>query len=173
VVTTNLTFTGGLATLAGTLCRTELVQPGPVVLLVSGSGPIDRDSNMKKLAIGVMGRLAEHLSGAGLASFRYDKRGVGESGGDYLAAGFRDNVADASAAIEMLRARPEVDPEQVSETPCSDQGHHRRYDADSARQDQREVVQGVSGLRPEPIAGGHSSIRLGSHRIEGSASGPR
>jgi alpha-beta hydrolase superfamily lysophospholipase len=112
-MTIDLTFTGGSATLAGTLCRTELIQPGPVVLLISGSGPIDRDSDMKKLAIGVMGRFAEHLSGAGVASFRYDKRGVGESGGDYLAAGFRDNVADASAAIDMLRARSEVDPEHV------------------------------------------------------------
>ncbi|MFT6289567.1 MAG: pimeloyl-ACP methyl ester carboxylesterase [Ilumatobacter sp.] len=68
---------------------------------------------MKKLAIGVMGRLAEHLSNAGVASFRYDKRGVGASGGDYFAAGFSDNIADDAATIDMLRARPEVDPEQI------------------------------------------------------------
>ncbi len=113
MLNSDLTFTAGSTTLVGTLCVSELVQPGPVVLLVSGSGPIDRDSNMKKLAIGVMGRLADQLSGAGIASFRYDKRGVGASGGDYLAAGFRDNVADATAAIEMLRARPDVDPSKV------------------------------------------------------------
>jgi pimeloyl-ACP methyl ester carboxylesterase len=113
MLNTDLTFTAGSATLAGTLCVAELVEPGPVILLLSGSGPIDRDSNMKKLAIGVTGRFADHLSGAGLATFRYDKRGVGESGGDYFAAGFHDNVADASAAIEMLRARPEVDPGKV------------------------------------------------------------
>jgi pimeloyl-ACP methyl ester carboxylesterase len=111
--TTDLTFAAGSVTLAGTLIAPELVQPGPVVLLISGSGPIDRDSNTKKLAIGVMGRFADQLSGAGVASFRYDKRGVGASGGDYFAAGFSDNVADAAAAIEMLRARPDVDPGKV------------------------------------------------------------
>lgn len=113
MLTADLTFTTGSVTLAGTLVVRELVEPGPVVLLISGSGPIDRDSNMKKLAIGVMGRVAGHLSEAGLASFRYDKRGVGASGGDYFAAGFSDNIIDAAAAIEMLRARPDVDPAQV------------------------------------------------------------
>ncbi len=113
MLNSDLTFTAGSTTLAGTLCVADLVQPGPMVLLVSGSGPIDRDSNMKKLAIGVMGRLADQLTEAGIASFRYDKRGVGASGGDFFAAGFRDNVSDATAAIDMLRARPGVDPSRV------------------------------------------------------------
>ena len=113
MLNSHLTFTAGSTTLAGTLCVSDLVQPGPMVLLVSGSGPIDRDSNMKKLAIGVMGRLADQLTEAGIASFRYDKRGVGASGGDFFAAGFRDNVSDAAAAIDMLRARPDVDPRRV------------------------------------------------------------
>ena len=113
MLNSDVTFTAGSTTLAGTLCVSDLVQPGPMVLLVSGSGPIDRDSNMKKLAIGVMGRLADQLTEAGIASFRYDKRGVGASGGDFFAAGFRDNVSDATAAIDMLRARPDVDPRRV------------------------------------------------------------
>lgn len=113
MLNTDVTFTAGSVTLAGTLRVAEPDEPRPVVLLISGSGPIDRDSNMKKLAIGVMARFADHLSGAGLATFRYDKRGVGESGGDYLAAGFHDNVTDAAAAIEMLRDRPDVDPGNV------------------------------------------------------------
>ena len=70
---TDITFRFGGETLAGTLA------PGAgdaVALLVSGSGPIDRNSNMKRLSIGVMEQVAAYLSGEGVASFRYDKRGV-------------------------------------------------------------------------------------------------
>jgi pimeloyl-ACP methyl ester carboxylesterase len=60
------------------------------------------------MQIDVMRQLADHLEAAGIASFRYDKRGVGESDGDYRSSGFLDNVADANAALETLRARPEI-----------------------------------------------------------------
>ena len=109
----DLTFSIPAGTMAGTLITTDRVEPGPAVLLVSGSGPIDRNSDMKKLAIGVMGQFAEHLGKAGLSSFRYDKRGVGASEGDFLSTGFHDNVADAASAVEMLRERPEIDPDQI------------------------------------------------------------
>ena len=108
-----LTFDIGPGAAAGTLIAVDRDQPGPVALLISGSGPIDRNSDMKKLAIGVMGQIAQHLGAAGLSSFRYDKRGVGASEGDYLSTGFHDNVADAAAAVEMLRERPEIDPSQI------------------------------------------------------------
>jgi pimeloyl-ACP methyl ester carboxylesterase len=110
-ITLTFDISGGTAT--GTLVSLDRGRPGPVVLLISGSGPLDRNSDMKKLAIGVMGQIAVHLGHVGLASFRYDKRGVGASGGDYLSTGFHDNLADAAAAVEMLRKRPEVDPEQI------------------------------------------------------------
>jgi len=111
--TTNLTFSTGSTNLAGTLVSDDRTGPGPVVLLLPGSGPIDRDSNMKRLAIGVTGQLADHLAEEGLASFRYDKRGVGASDGDYKSAGFHDNIADATVAIAMLRARTDVDPDDI------------------------------------------------------------
>ena len=126
--TTKISFSSGTTVLEGSLVSvgadvfsgsdsgtghepTEVA--APVVLLISGSGPIDRNSNMKKLAIGVMEQVADHLGSVGLASFRYDKRGVGASDGDYHSTGFHDNVADARAAVETLRSRPEVDPAQV------------------------------------------------------------
>ncbi len=110
---TSITFNAETTTLAGTLLGDDRTEPGPVALLLTGSGPIDRDSNMKKIAIGVTGQVANHLAGIGLASFRYDKRGVGGSGGDYKSTGFRDNVADAGAAIAMLRDRSDVDPDAI------------------------------------------------------------
>ena len=99
--------------MAGTLVTTDAPTPSPVVVLVSGSGPIDRDSNMKRLPIGVMAQVADYLADNGIASFRYDKRGVGASTGDYASTGFYDNVADAAAAIEMLRANDDVDAECI------------------------------------------------------------
>jgi pimeloyl-ACP methyl ester carboxylesterase len=87
--------------------------PGPAVLLISGSGPVDRNSNAKRLPIDVMGQIAAHLAGHGITSLRYDKRGVGQSDGDYLSTGFNDNISDARAALTALRARPEVDADQV------------------------------------------------------------
>ncbi|MEM9565935.1 MAG: alpha/beta fold hydrolase [Actinomycetota bacterium] len=106
------TATGDL-TLAATLTIADGA-PGPAALLISGSGPIDRNSDAKRLPIGVMGRIAATLADHGIASLRYDKRGVGGSGGDYLSTGFQDNVADARAALEVLLARPDVDPTRIT-----------------------------------------------------------
>lgn len=107
-----LRFPSGSLSLEGTLTIPHN-SPGPAALLISGSGPIDRNSNSAHLAINIMGELATHLAASGIASLRYDKRGVGNSDGYYLAAGFHDNIADAQAALDALRSRPEVDPRQV------------------------------------------------------------
>ncbi len=52
--------------------------------------------------------LAELLAGAGWASFRYDKRGVAESEGEYLPTGFEDELTDAEAARDWLFAREDT-----------------------------------------------------------------
>jgi len=109
----HLSFSSGPANLAGTLMTVDQTGSGPAVLLLSGSGPIDRDSNSEQLSIGVMKQVADHLALHGLPSFRYDKRGVGESGGDFMSSGLHDNIDDAAAAIETLRARADVDPERI------------------------------------------------------------
>lgn len=109
----DVSFPSGDLTLAGTLALPDGDGPFPAAVLVTGSGPLDRDSNTKKLRIGVMAQVAAHLAAHGIASLRYDKRGVGESGGDYLASGLFDNVADARAALAALRARPEIDADRL------------------------------------------------------------
>jgi pimeloyl-ACP methyl ester carboxylesterase len=80
------------------------------VVLASGSGPLDRDSNHRRGRFDVARQLAHALAEGGLASLRYDKRGVGESPGDWRRAGLHDNVDDLGRALETLAARPEVDP---------------------------------------------------------------
>src|SRR5262245_4361508 len=95
--------------LVGTLALTEGDGPFPAILLIPGSGPVDRDENIKGLPINVTGEIAVHLAGIGVGSFRYDKRGVGASEGDFLRTGFYDNVIDAMAAFQTLYERPEID----------------------------------------------------------------
>lgn len=108
-----VTFPSGDLRLAGALTGADTREPGPAALLVAGSGPIDRNSDAKRLPLGITGQIAEHLAASGFASLRYDKRGVAASDGDYLSAGFSDNVADAAAALEFLKEQPGVDPERV------------------------------------------------------------
>ncbi|MEU4422082.1 alpha/beta fold hydrolase [Actinoplanes sp. NPDC024001] len=100
-------------TLAGVVTRPSASEAGPAVLLISGSGPIDRDGSHKRLRLDITRQIAVALRHAGIASLRYDKRGAGASRGDFLATGLHDNVADARAAFETLRAQPGVDPERV------------------------------------------------------------
>jgi pimeloyl-ACP methyl ester carboxylesterase len=99
--------------LAGTLVLPDGPGPFPAVLLASGSGPLDRNSNYRRARFEVARQLAHALAEGGLASLRYDKRGVGETPGDWRTAGFTDNVDDLGAALQALRERPEVDAARV------------------------------------------------------------
>jgi hypothetical protein len=106
-------FRSGGLTLAGTLAVPESDDQVPVVLLLPGSGQTDRDDNAKALAIDVFPQLTAALVSKGFATFRYDKRGVGASEGDYWTSSFKDRLADAVAAVAWVRDRPEVDPSRV------------------------------------------------------------
>jgi pimeloyl-ACP methyl ester carboxylesterase len=99
--------------LAGTLTLPDGDGPFPAVLIASGSGPIDRDSNHRRARFDVARQLAAALAEGGLASLRYDKRGVGETPGDWRRAGLYDNVDDLGRALDALAARPEVDADRV------------------------------------------------------------
>ena len=106
-------FKSGELTLAGTLAVPEVSGAVPAVLMLPGSGQTDRDDNAKALAIDVFPQLSTAIERQGLATFRYDKRGVGASEGDYFSSDFDDRLTDAVAAVEWLRARPEVDASRV------------------------------------------------------------
>ena len=101
------------STLVGTLQLPAGEGPHPVALLLVGSGEVDRDSDHPKMRTGVTRQLAEALADAGIGSLRYDKRGVGASGGSYLESTFPDARADASAALATLHRQPEADRDRV------------------------------------------------------------
>lgn len=104
--TEELTATHGDVTLAGTLTRPEGEGPFPAVILISGSGPQNRDEeifNHRPFAV-----LADHLTRSGVIVLRYDDRGVGGSTGDTENATIADFAADAEAWVKLLDARDDV-----------------------------------------------------------------
>lgn len=105
---TNVSIPAGEVALAGTLATPKGEGPFPTALLIAGSGPLDRDGNHKRLPLGLSRDLARILNEAGWASLRFDKRGVNESGGDYLSTGFYDELADATSALIWLKSHPGV-----------------------------------------------------------------
>jgi uncharacterized protein len=109
----DLTFPSKAAgvTLAGTLTAPEGAGPHPAVILISGSGPQDRDES-------IMGHkpflvLADHLTRAGFVVLRYDDRGVGKSGGNFATSTSVDFSDDAEGAFDFLRGRKEIDPKRI------------------------------------------------------------
>ena len=98
-------------TLAGTLTVPEGRGPFPAVVLISGSGPQDRDETLlghKPFAV-----LADHLSGRGIAVLRYDDRGYGRSTGDHASGTSADFATDANAAVRYLLGRADIDPKAI------------------------------------------------------------
>ena len=99
--------------LSGTLAVPDTGRARSAALLLSGSGPLDRDSNMEGQILGISWAFAGILAKDGVASLRYDKRGVGRSGGNYTGSGFHLERSDAFAAREFLRNVAGVDPSRV------------------------------------------------------------
>lgn len=99
--------------LAGTLTLPAGAGPHPAVLLLYGSGRADRDSNAGRLRLNLGRPLAAALAAEGIATLRYDRRGVGATPGDWRATGFTDNRDDAAAAIRALAARPGIRAEAI------------------------------------------------------------
>ena len=105
---TATTFSSAGLTLAGAYATPDAEGPFPAALLLPGSGPLDRDGNIKQVSLNVSRDLAGLLARVGWASFRFDKRGVAESEGEYLPTGFVDELADAEAARDWLLARDDT-----------------------------------------------------------------
>ena len=97
--------------LAGTFTFPKTAGRHPAVVLLSGSGPQDRNEE-------IMGHrpflvLADHLTRQGFAVLRFDDRGFGKSEGDFDKATDLDFVGDALAAVAWLKTRPEVDAARI------------------------------------------------------------
>ncbi len=94
-------MTGG--TLYGTLTLPKSQLQVPVVLIIAGSGATDRDGNAPGLKMNIYRMLADSLFRHGIASLRYDKRGVGQSLHAMRSESeltFTDGITDAGAWIK-------------------------------------------------------------------------
>ncbi len=86
--------------------------PAPAVVLIGGPGRQDRDEVTDDIP--VFGLLANALADAGFVVVRYDKRGVGRSGGRVESATLDDYATDALNVVEWLRKRPDVDRDRIA-----------------------------------------------------------
>jgi hypothetical protein len=97
--------------LSGTLTLPKKDGNFPVVILISGSGPQNRDEELlghKPFLV-----ISDYLTKNGIAVLRYDDRGVGQSKGDFKNATSADFATDVESAISYLKTRKEIDKKKI------------------------------------------------------------
>jgi pimeloyl-ACP methyl ester carboxylesterase len=97
--------------LAGTLTMPEKGGPFTAVILITGSGPQNRDEELmghKPFLV-----LADYLTRQGIAVLRCDDRGIGKSTGKFSTATTLDFATDISAAIDFLKTQKEIDSTKI------------------------------------------------------------
>jgi len=97
--------------LSGTLTLPKKEGVYPVVILISGSGPQNRDEELlghKPFLV-----LADHFTKNGIAVLRYDDRGVGASTGDFTTATSADFATDVESALAYLKTRKEINKKKI------------------------------------------------------------
>ena len=102
---------GGKIELAGTLTLPNSKKKFPTVILISGSGPQNRDEEFMTHKPFLV--LADHLTKNGIAVLRYDDRGFGQSTGHHGSATSADFANDVRAAIAYLNTRKEIDKKRI------------------------------------------------------------
>lgn len=100
--------------LAGTIAKPASSTPArfPAVILVSGFGGTDRDEMLA--GIPIFAQLANALADSGFLVIRYDKRGIGQSGGRADSATLDDYALDARAVVTLASRRKDVDPKRMA-----------------------------------------------------------
>jgi pimeloyl-ACP methyl ester carboxylesterase len=97
--------------LSGTLTLPGKEGNFPVVILISGSGPQNRDEELlghKPFLV-----ISDHLTKNGIGVLRYDDRGVGKSEGDFKTSTSADFATDVESAIAYLKTRKEINNKKI------------------------------------------------------------
>ncbi|HED37994.1 MAG TPA: alpha/beta fold hydrolase [Ignavibacteria bacterium] len=98
-------------TLAGTLTLPKGKSPFTAVVLITGSGPQNRDEEIlghKPFLV-----ISDYLTRNGIAVLRYDDRGIGKSEGEFPKATSLDFAEDVFSAVQYLETRKEINPEKI------------------------------------------------------------
>lgn len=99
--------------IAATISKPSAAASGPLpaIILIAGSGPTDRDETVA--GIPVFGQIARDLVAAGFFVVRYDKRGVGQSGGRMESVTLNDYAEDGRAVVLWVKNRKDVDRKKI------------------------------------------------------------
>jgi fermentation-respiration switch protein FrsA (DUF1100 family) len=174
--------------LAGTLTFPDEGNGFPVAVLISCSGPQNRNEELLNHRPFLV--LSDYLTRQGIAVLRYDDRGVAESGGTYKTATIEDFASDARAAVDYLKTRKEIDPQKIGLIGHSEGGtiafllagsyNDLAYivsmagmaiNGDSLLRAQRTLIGRAQGVSDEAIAANEQLINavtaiIGSHSTE-------
>ena len=106
-----VSFENGEIHLEGTLTLPEGAGPFPAVVMITGSGPQNRDEEL--VGFPLFRVIADHLTPRGIAVLRYDDRGVGGSTGNVAQSTTSDFAGDALAGIARLSEHADIDPGRI------------------------------------------------------------
>ncbi len=107
-----VTFTNGDITFAGTLTIPKSEGKHPAVVMITGSGPQNRDEEL--LGFKPFKIIADYLTRNGIAVLRYDDRGVGGSTGKSVSESTSEEFAgDVLEAVKFLKTRSDINPKQI------------------------------------------------------------
>ena len=140
---------GAGVTLAGTLTMPSSGRAPAAVVLVSGSGPQDRDSEIAQHRPFLV--LADYLTRQGIAVLRYDDRGFGESTGSSSFATTEDFAEDAHAAVSFLDSHAELADARIGVVGHSEGGIIAPMVAAQSEDVDFIVLMGAPGLTGEQI----------------------
>jgi len=102
----------GNVTIGATITRDDK-EKSPAIVIVMGTGKLDRDGNGSGLNLNMYKDLADRFSELGFVTARYDKRGTHESSGDFSSCGLSDLVDDAISVVQYTKSLPYVDENRV------------------------------------------------------------
>ena len=134
---------GLAATVTVPVDRSPPADGWPAVLLVSGPGAPDRDGTFS--GVPVFGHLAAALADAGFLVARYDRRGIGRSGGRPESAGVEEYAEDARMMVRYLDDRDDVDRERITVVGHAEGGWPAMLVAARERRADNLVLIGVPG----------------------------
>lgn len=141
--------TGADISLAGTLTLPEKEGEFPVVILISGSGPQNRDEEIlghKPFLV-----ISDYLTRNGIAVLRFDDRGVGESKGDFNSATTADFATDVESAMAYLKTRKEIDQKKIGLIGHSEGGLIGPIVASRSTDVSYMVLMAASGIRGDQL----------------------
>ena len=145
----DITVTNGPVRLAGTLTIPVGSGPFPFIVMITGSGPQNRDEDI--FGFKVFQVLADRFARSGVAVYRYDDRGVGGSTGNVANATTPDFAADALAALAALQRRPDIDASRMGVLGHSDGATAAAIAASRSRDVSFAILMAPPGLRGEDL----------------------